>query len=341
MSAGPDVSVIMAAWSAADFIATAVRSVLSQEGVELELIVVDDASTDGTFEAVNQAGRGDARLRAERLAVNGGPSAARNRAIELAGGRFLAVVDCDDSLEPGRLQKLVAFADETGADIAADNMNRIESLGAPGSAGTAFLNASALTKPMAVSLSDYLDPGTQSRFGENLGYLKPLFRARTLRQHALRYDTSLRNSEDFYLVASLLAQGAKMHLHPMRGYNYLVRPGSISHRLDPGLTGAILEANAAFARRFGEVLDRDGDARRAQARRTAQLEDMHSFECVIEALKARRPGQLVSALTRRPSSIGHVLGRLAGIAAAKMGRGLKRQNSAEITQKASDQTATQ
>ncbi|MEO0818180.1 MAG: glycosyltransferase family 2 protein [Pseudomonadota bacterium] len=316
MSSAPDVSVIMAAWTAADFIAPAIQSVLAQDHVDLELIVVDDASGDTTVQAAREAGAGDPRLKVERLDVNGGPSAARNRAMDLATGRYIAVVDCDDSLEPGRLSALVAFADDTGADIVADNMNRVDTLGAPGAEGVAFLAQAELEQPLRISLADYLDPATEARFGENLGYLKPLFRSQTLQRLAMRYDTSLRNSEDFYLVASLLAEGADMRLHPMLGYNYLVRPGSISHRLNPALTGAILAANDAFAAKYSEAFD--ADARLAQAKRTSGLQNMHSFECVVDALKARRPARILSALAHRPAAVPHVAARLAGIATAKL-----------------------
>ena len=201
----PDVSVIMAAWHAADFIAPAIRSALAQDGVSLELILVDDASADETLAAAREASGGDERLVLERLTQNGGPSVARNHAISIARGRYVAVLDSDDSFEPGRLARLVAFADETGADIVADNMNRVDGIGAPGASGSAFLGATALAGPETVDLAAYLDPATEARFGENLGYLKPLFRTETLKRTGLAYDTSLRNSEDFYLVASLLA----------------------------------------------------------------------------------------------------------------------------------------
>ncbi|MCI4643741.1 MAG: glycosyltransferase [Hyphomonadaceae bacterium] len=338
-NAVPDVSVIMAAWRAADFIAPAIRSALAQDGVALELIIVDDASTDETLAAARAAGAGDPRLVLERLTQNGGPSVARNRALELAKGRYIAVLDSDDSFEPGRLARLVAFADETGADLVADNMTRVAQLGARAAAGSAFLDAAALSSAEQITLSAYLDPQTESRFGENLGYLKPLFRSETLRRTGLIYDTSLRNSEDFYLVASLLAEGARMWLHPTCGYNYLVRPGSISHRLTPELTAAILEAETAFTTRYGEAFD--AVTRRAAAARMAQLRKSHAFESVISGLKARRPGVSLAALAHHPGAIGHIVGRLGAIAAQKLRREGGDQSNAETAQKASDQAATQ
>lgn len=309
----PDVSVLIAAWRAADFIAPAIRSALEQTGVTLEVIVVDDASPDETLAAARAAGQGDRRLRLERLAINGGPSLARNHGLSLATGRYLAVLDADDSFEPGRLAELVRHADKTGADLIADNMNRVAE---PGSAGAPFLNPAALMAPQEITLADYLDPAAEVRFGENLGYLKPLFRRETLLRSGFRYDPSLRNSEDFYLVAHLLASGARMVLHPLRGYNYLVRIGSISHRLSPQLTQAILDAEADFARRHGDRFD--AVTRKAQEARHARLRDIHAFECLVAALKQRRAMAVMSTLTTHPASIGHIARRLGAIAAARL-----------------------
>lgn len=333
-----DVSVIMAAWRAAEFIAPAIRSALDQTGVTLEVIVVDDASPDDTLAAARAAGASDPRLRLEQLAENGGPSIARNRAMDLARGRYIAVLDSDDSFEPGRLARLVAFADETGADLVADNMNRVEEIGAGGAGMPAFLAEAALSVPEALSLALYLDPATERRFGENLGYLKPLFRTDTLRRTGLCYDSRLRNSEDFYLVASLLAEGADMWLHPSRGYNYLIRPGSISHRLTPALTRAILEAEQAFVARYGAAFD--AAARSAEAGRMAALRRMHAFEGVVAALKARKPAALLGALAEHPPAVGHVIFRLGAIAASKL-RSKRPQSHAETIQNASDQAAAQ
>lgn len=313
----PDVSVIMAAWQAAEFIAPAIRSALTQQGVTLELIVVDDASPDATAEAALAAAGGDDRLRLERLAVNGGPSAARNRALDLARGRYVAILDSDDSFEPGRLAVLVALADQTGADIVADNMTRISWLGAPASAGEPFL---AWPEPgvIDVSLADYLSPETETRFGHNLGYLKPLFRRQRLEALGLRYDTSLRNSEDFYFVAELLADGAVMRLLPDCFYNYLVRHGSISHRLDPDMTGAILKAEAAFSVRHSARFSPEAAA--AQAQRWRRLNHIHAFECVLSGLRARRPDAVLGSLFETPGAIGHIGARLAGIGWSKLAR---------------------
>ena len=82
----PDVSVIIAAWKAADLVECAVRSALMSRGVTIEVIVVDDASPDRTFAVLKQLAAHDPRVIIDRLTSNGGPSVARNRAIDLVPG---------------------------------------------------------------------------------------------------------------------------------------------------------------------------------------------------------------------------------------------------------------
>lgn len=101
----PLVSVVLPTYNRARLIARAVRSVLQQSYPFLELIVVDDGSTDGT-DAVVRAFR-DPRLRFFRLARNRGPAAARNEGIRHARGELLAFQDSDDEWLPQKLARQV------------------------------------------------------------------------------------------------------------------------------------------------------------------------------------------------------------------------------------------
>lgn len=112
----PRISVVVAAWNAAATIETAIGSVIGQEGVDLECLVVDDGSTDGTPEVLASLGP-DPRLRVLRSPRNEGVSAARNRALELAWGTWLAFLDADDRLLPGGLAAMLEAADADDARV--------------------------------------------------------------------------------------------------------------------------------------------------------------------------------------------------------------------------------
>ena len=93
------ISVVIPAFNAEATIERAVDSVLGQEGVDLEVIVVDDGSTDGTVEIIEFLARRDSRVSVLRN-THTGPGAARNMGIDAATGEWLAFLDADDEYAP-------------------------------------------------------------------------------------------------------------------------------------------------------------------------------------------------------------------------------------------------
>lgn len=104
---GPKVSVIMTCYDAAGFVGAALGSVLQQSWRNLEVIVVDDGSSDATWAIVEAIARGDARVRALRALRNVGTYAAKNAAIAQASGDYVAFNDADDWAHPQRLEQAV------------------------------------------------------------------------------------------------------------------------------------------------------------------------------------------------------------------------------------------
>lgn len=106
----PRVSVIMPVYNTEKFVKRAIDSILGQTFQDLELIVVDDGSTDRSREIIGSYAS-DPRVRIVFNETNLGESGARNRAIPLAQGEFIAMMDSDDYSMPERLRKQVAFLD--------------------------------------------------------------------------------------------------------------------------------------------------------------------------------------------------------------------------------------
>lgn len=113
----PRVSVVIAAFNREDSVRAAVDSVLEQTYPDLELIVVDDGSSDGTIAALEAIS--DPRLTVIASGENRGVSAARNRGIEAARGHWVAFHDSDDIWRPEKLAKQMADLDAPGADFVA------------------------------------------------------------------------------------------------------------------------------------------------------------------------------------------------------------------------------
>ncbi|ADJ27854.1 glycosyltransferase [Nitrosococcus watsonii] len=102
----PLVSVLMPAYNHEEYVSSAVESVLGQTHKNLELIVIDDASSDGTW-AVLQSFQ-DHRLRRYRHDRNQGAHATLNEAMALAQGEYIAILDSDDRYDPRRLERLLS-----------------------------------------------------------------------------------------------------------------------------------------------------------------------------------------------------------------------------------------
>lgn len=297
MQAEPEITVVIAAWNAEAFLGKAIDSALAQEGMALEVIVANDASTDGTAALAQGRAAEDPRIRLVENPVNLGPAAARNRAIAAARGAWIAVLDADDGFLPGRLARMLAFARAREADLVFDLFQEAteegEVLGAP-------LNAKLRTEErwdLARWITDNLPGGA----GLGTGYLKPLIRKEALERHGLSYREDLRNSEDYALVAELLAAGGGVWVLPETGYTYTRREGSISHRIGPQHLRPLLGFDEAFGARLN---NQDARTRALQMRRIAGLKNALAVARMIEGLKARAPLRTLGALTGRPQAIG-------------------------------------
>lgn len=105
----PTFSVIIPAYNRKTLVRRAVQSVLAQHECDFEVLVVDDASTDGSWEMLSSLG--DPRVRILRHPINKGGSAARNTGLAAARGSFIAFLDSDDYWLPQKLLECRAFID--------------------------------------------------------------------------------------------------------------------------------------------------------------------------------------------------------------------------------------
>lgn len=103
----PVVSIITPMFNSVQFIEQTIQSVINQSFQDWEMIIVDDCSTDNSVQAVNKF-LIDTRIKLIELTQNSGPAVARNTAIHLAKGKYIAFLDSDDIWLPNKLEKQVA-----------------------------------------------------------------------------------------------------------------------------------------------------------------------------------------------------------------------------------------
>lgn len=289
------VSVIVPCYRAAATVSRAVASALAQRGVDVEVILVDDASPDDTPAVLATLAAQDGRVRVVRLPVNGGPSRARNAGIDHAGGDWLAFLDADDAMAPTRLRRLLDAAAATGVTMIAD---------------TQFLCAGADAAPHAVRLAGVVAPGgcgivtPETFIRRNLAVAKPLVARERLARTGVRFDESLRCGEDFRFILALMLRGGELALLDEPLYAKHQLPTSITGGDRGGALGAMRDVLQATAQAI-----RQGQPPLAAAGRDALLsalsealqaqDDALAFEAWRGALRSRRlpaPGSLWAAL---------------------------------------------
>lgn len=119
------VSVIIPVYNVADYVEACLRSVMVQTYTDLEILICDDGSTDGSGEICDHLAREDARIRVIHT-ENHGLSAARNACLDMATGEYVAPVDSDDLVADTYIERLVHACEEQKADVAICDYRRID-----------------------------------------------------------------------------------------------------------------------------------------------------------------------------------------------------------------------
>ncbi|MGF6175758.1 glycosyltransferase family 2 protein [Ensifer sp. 4252] len=292
----PDVSFVIAAFKATDTITRAIDSALAQEDVAVEVIVVDDASPDDTAAVVEAIG--DPRIRLIRLPANQGPGGARNAGLDAARGEWVAILDADDTVRPGRLARMIARARRESADIAVDNL---EVLNLDGRRERMF-DDTTLEKTPILTLAAFIESNVLFRSTYNFGYMKPIFERQFLEQKQLRFKEDIRIGEDYILLASALAAGGRCVVDPSAGYRYHIREGSISRVLELRHVDAMITADADFLGTHAI----EESAMAMQRKRSRSLYEARAFLQLVEHLKSRSLGSAVKTALSSPRALRHL-----------------------------------
>jgi succinoglycan biosynthesis protein ExoO len=236
---------------------------------------------------------GDRRVTILPLDENRGPGAARNQALNLVQGEWVAVLDSDDLMDPRRLELLLDRAARDRAVIVADNL-LLFSETAP--KPRPYLRSGPSDAPRWIGLSDLIESNCLYSRTPDLGYLKPMIKTTLIANMSLRYDERLRIGEDYYFLASLLANGQRLRVEPTALYLYRKHEGSISHRMDAAHIRALMDADE----RFRQHVVLNHQERRSLERRRQSLETLLVYDGVIRAIKQGSPARGAGLAMRNP-----------------------------------------
>jgi glycosyltransferase involved in cell wall biosynthesis len=120
------VSVITPCYNGADYITQTIESVLAQTYENWEMIVVDDCSTDSSYDIILKYTEKDARIKLCRMDKNRGAAQARNKAIELSKGDYLAFLDSDDLWFPDKIEKQLQFMINNDCDFSFTEYEQVD-----------------------------------------------------------------------------------------------------------------------------------------------------------------------------------------------------------------------
>ena len=237
----PLVSVVIPVHNAEMHLRGSLKSLVKQTLADIEIIVVDDASTDGSRAIIEEFVKADPRIRYEVGPGVGSASAARNVGLDLASGEYLAFLDADDLFAPTMLQQLYEQAHEDDADIVLTKFRTVDYVTGDTTPADWALRLQYFPPRTPISPDDL---GDHLFFAVNPAAWNKLFRTEFIRGKGLRFQ-HLRRTNDVYFTYMALALSARISV--VEGYliDYLVNNAG-------SLQGSVSETPLEFV----QALDR-------------------------------------------------------------------------------------
>ena len=211
------ISVIVPVYNQEKYLDMCLKSILSQTYRRLEVIVVDDASTDRSCEIIDHYARQDDRIHLIRNTENRGPSYTRNAGIEIAKGGYIGFVDSDDVIEPAMFETLYALIRAYHADISGCRYNVLSGETDKKSPCDRSLPEAELISTEEAAKRLLLKKGCSDALWDKL-YRASLFEDIRLTEGMVY--------EDQEVLLRIFAKAENIVLSNRKLYNYYRRPGS-------------------------------------------------------------------------------------------------------------------
>lgn len=215
----PLVSIIVPVYNAQVYLGPCLESLRSQTWPNLEIILVNDGSTDGSGRLCAAAARVDDRIRfLDR--TNGGVSSARNAALDVAKGVYLQFSDSDDRLTPDATETLVRAAQTTGADLVLSHFFRVD--------GEKQAQRGHIKGERLLTRQEFAQEMVKAPANYYYGALwNKLYRRSIVERQGLRFEEGVSWSEDFLFNLEYLRHVRLVAAVPRPLYYYHKRPGSL------------------------------------------------------------------------------------------------------------------
>lgn len=278
------VSVILPTYNSKNSVSMAISSVLYQTEQRLELVIVDDCSTDDTVDIIKNCIKNDARAMLLHMPRNMGPAAARNLGFDAARGRWIALLDSDDIYVPQRLARLIQLAETSAADVVSDNLMMRPISEAPYLLIPRDLLPHCRNMTRAEFVLGNIGDPKNPRF--SYGFMQPMVRRDFLLRHNLRHDERNRFGEDFMFSLACLHAGANWWITPEALYHYTIRPRSLTEIQSAGDLLRISQFEAALLQ--DQSLACDTAFLDAIRRHKMKIDRSYYYRAFTDSIKQRR-----------------------------------------------------
>jgi glycosyltransferase involved in cell wall biosynthesis len=239
----PRISVIVPVHNVVAYLDQCLHSLITQTLADMEILLVDDGSTDGSSETLDAYAKTDPRFRVIHRA-NGGYSAARNTGLRAACGAYIGFVDADDWVEPDMFGHLLALAESQDADIAQSGFSWFLEK------ENRHIGKDNSWIPPLLARSGGKLKGAEAILFEDIAIWKKIYRRSLLETSGLHFDEQMPMGEDvpFHLAALCLANRIAASDRPLYHYRKQ-RPGQ-----QTGITDRRLMAYFRIFEKMDELL---------------------------------------------------------------------------------------
>lgn len=228
MSSAPFLSVIMPVYNAEQYVKHAVESVLSQTFANLEIICVNDASSDASLSVLLELQRADHRVKVIDSPENVGAGGARNLGLEAARGTYITFIDADDTVEPDLYECAADRAERSGADEVVWGLieEHYDASGKLVRTVPIVPQALTVTEPSELT-AVILKLEEDTLFGYQWN---SFYRGDIIREHHIRFEKSL-FYEDYFFNLDFAKHMCSLATMDVAGYHYFKRVNaSITHQ---------------------------------------------------------------------------------------------------------------
>lgn len=224
------VSIVVPIYNAQKYLQKCINSIVEQTYQNIQIILVDDGSTDDCPALCDEWAKKDSRITVIHKS-NQGAGLARNTGIDNAKGEYICFFDSDDYIHPTLVEKCVAKCQSENSDVVLFGKNNVFENSANIKAQTSYANdcytGIAVQKELLAGLFSY---ATQ----HGIGVWSKFFKMSIIKENQIRFRSEREFlSEDAYFVLEYFSKSQKAVVIKENLYYYLVRQGSLSRNIDP------------------------------------------------------------------------------------------------------------